>query len=293
MAEMGHADSKMHIRTILFTILALLAFAANSIICRAALKDQTIDPGSFTMIRLLSGAIVLLFLIQIDIKKKESRSNGSWSSAFILFAYATAFSFAYVTLDTATGAVIAFGAVQITMITASIIQGHHPKTSEWIGILVSISGFLYLLLPGASSPSLKGFILMTASGICWGLYTLKGRNSENPLRDTAYNFTRTIPFLFMVLIFSYSSFKITLNGFLLAVFSGAITSGLGYTIWYVALRGLRSIQASIVQLLVPVIAALGGFLFLGETINSRVFISSLLILGGIFLLIKTKNNSSS
>lgn len=293
MPENSHANSKTHVRTIFFTVLALLAFAANSIICRAALKDQAIDPGSFTIIRLLSGAVVLLFLLKIDINKNESNSKGSWSSALILFIYAAAFSYAYMTLDTATGALIAFGAVQITMIVGAIFQGHHPKASEWIGIAVSISGFLYLLLPGASAPPFKGFILMAISGIGWGLYTLRGQNSMNPLRDTAYNFTRTVPLLIIVLFISYSSIDISDKGLWLAVLSGAVTSGLGYTIWYIALRGLRSIQASIVQLLVPVIAALGGFLFLGETVNSRVIISSLLILGGIFVLIKTKSNQNS
>ncbi len=276
------------IKTVIYTTLALVAFAANSVICRLALKDAAIDPGLFTSIRLLSGAVVLIILVFLTKDKRDDASKGSWRSAAMLFMYAAAFSYAYVSLETGIGALIIFGVVQITMIASSLISGYRMNNLEWSGILLALAGFLYLLLPGASAPSLSGFILMALSGIGWGIYSLRGKNSKDPLADTAYNFLRSLPFLILLLYFLAQESNYSTKGILLALLSGIVTSGIGYTIWYAALKGLSSVQASVVQLLVPVLAAIGGILFIGELISLRLMVSSLMILGGILLLIIKK-----
>ncbi len=276
------------IKTVIYTTLALVAFAANSVICRLALKDAAIDPGLFTSIRLLSGAVVLIILVFLTKDKRDDASKGSWRSAAMLFMYAAAFSYAYVSLETGIGALIIFGVVQITMIASSLISGYRMNNLEWSGILLALAGFLYLLLPGASAPSLSGFILMALSGIGWGIYSLRGKNSKDPLADTAYNFLRSLPFLILLLYFLAQESNYSAKGILLALLSGIVTSGIGYTIWYAALKGLSSVQASVVQLLVPVLAAIGGILFIGELISLRLMVSSLMILGGILLLIIKK-----
>ena len=273
------------IKTIIYTTLALIAFAANSVICRLALKDGAIDPGLFTSIRLSSGAAVLIALVFLKKNRRHEKSKGSWTSAGMLFLYAAAFSYAYVSLETGIGALIAFGVVQITMIASSLISGYKMNGMEWLGILLALAGFLYLLLPGASAPSLSGFILMSLSGIGWGIYSLRGKKSKHPLVDTAYNFLRSLPFLILLIYFLAQESNYSTKGILLALLSGIVTSGIGYTIWYTALKGLNSIQASIVQLLVPVLAAIGGVIFIGELISLRLMASSLMILGGILLLI--------
>ncbi len=265
--------------------MALIAFAANSVICRLALKDGAIDPGLFTSIRLSSGAAVLIALVFLSKNRRHEKSKGSWTSAGMLFLYAAAFSYAYVSLETGIGALIAFGVVQITMIASSLISGYKMNGMEWLGILLALAGFLYLLLPGASAPSLSGFILMSLSGIGWGIYSLRGKKSKHPLVDTAYNFLRSLPFLILLIYFLAQESNYSTKGILLALLSGIVTSGIGYTIWYTALKGLNSIQASIVQLLVPVLAAIGGVIFIGELISLRLMASSLMILGGLLLLI--------
>jgi drug/metabolite transporter (DMT)-like permease len=232
--------------------------------------------------------MILVILVFVSKERRKEKSKGSWVSAAMLFLYAAAFSFAYVSLETGIGALIIFGVVQITMISSSIISGYKLSLIEWLGIILALSGFLYLLLPGASAPSLTGFLLMTLSGIAWGIYSLRGKKSKHPLVDTAYNFLRSIPFLILILYFLAQESNFTTEGVLLALLSGIVTSGLGYTIWYIALRGLNSIQASIVQLLVPVLAAIGGVIFIGEIISFRLTASSLMILGGILLLILKK-----
>lgn len=272
-------------KTVIYTTLALIAFAANSVICRLALKDEAIDPGTFTLIRLSSGAVVLLFLVFLSKKRRREKSKGSWASAAMLFLYAAAFSYAYVSLDTGIGALIVFGVVQITMITSSLASGYRMTNFEWMGIILALAGFLYLLLPGASAPSISGFFLMTLSGIGWGMYSLRGKKSKDPLVDTAYNFLRSLPFLIILFYFLAEEGHYSSKGVLLALLSGIVTSGIGYTIWYLALRGLNSIQASIVQLLVPVLAAIGGVVFVGELISFRLMAAALMILGGILLII--------
>ena len=278
-------SSRNHLaRTISFTVLALIAFAANSVLCRLALGDRTIDASSFTVIRLLSGAIVLFLIIKIK-NKSEVSTKGSWSASLMLFLYAITFSFAYITLDTGTGALILFGSVQITMIFLSILSGNRLHVTEWLGVMVSFLGFVYLVLPGITTPSMFGFMLMTVAGIAWGIYTLKGKGSTNPVIDTAYNFLRTIPFVIILAVLAFNKMSYSSTGILLAVLSGAIASGIGYAIWYSALRGLSTVQAAVVQLLVPVIAAFGGVIFVSEAITLRLTVSAMLILGGILLVV--------
>lgn len=273
------------VKIILLTFTALTAFAANSVLCRLALGEELIDAGSFTAIRLLSGIIVLFILINFFKTSKKSAARGSWLSAVMLFIYAIAFSFAYKTLDAGTGALILFGSVQMTIITAAIISGERLSPSEAAGTGVAFTGFIYLMLPGVTAPSFTGFILMAAAGIGWGIYTLRGKGSVNPLADTASNFIRTMPFVIILLLISFYSGKLSAAGILLAVLSGGAASGLGYTVWYYALRGLTSVQSAVVQLLVPVIAAFGGVIFISEIISLRLIISSVLILGGILIVI--------
>jgi drug/metabolite transporter (DMT)-like permease len=271
-------------KTIFFTTIALIAFAANSVLCRLALGDETIDAASFTVIRLFSGAITLLIILKFN-STRLTHSNGSWLAAFMLFLYAATFSYAYITLDTGTGALILFGTVQITIILITISTGGRLHPTEWIGTSVAFSGFVYLVLPNVSTPSFSGFVLMTISGIGWGVYTLKGRGSKNPLADTTRNFILTIPFVAVLAIFTFQDAQISTEGVLLAMGSGAIASGMGYTIWYIALRGLSATQSGVVQLFVPVIAALGGIIFVSEIITLRLTISALLILGGILIIV--------
>jgi len=272
-------------KTLIFTILALTAFAANSVLCRSALGDSAIDAASFTLIRLLSGAATLAALLKFGRRKNSVISKGSWFAGIMLFGYAVCFSFAYTSLTTGTGALILFAAVQITMIVASLIAGHRLHTSEWLGVAIAFGGFVYLVLPGISAPSLTGFALMTAAGIAWGIYTIKGRGSGNPLMDTTYNFLRTLPGVCLLAIVSLAYVHYSPKGIVLAIISGALASGIGYTIWYIALGGLSAVQAAVVQLSVPVIAALGGVIFISEPITARLAFSTLLIIGGIMLVV--------
>lgn len=282
---MSSKSDQVLIKTITFTVLALVAFAANSVLGRLALGEKTIDAANFTTIRLLSGAIVLLVILQFSGKKNNSSTKGSWLAAIMLFLYAAPFSFAYITLDTGTGALILFGAVQITMILLSLISGNKLHVTEWMGVTIAFIGFVYLVLPGVSTPSVIGFSLMTLAGVAWGIYTLKGRGSVNPLADTAYNFARTIPLVIILTVITYQTAHVSSKGILLAILSGGITSGIGYTVWYTALGGLSVTQAAVVQLSVPVIAALGGVIFVSEKISLRLTLSALLILGGILMVI--------
>ena len=265
--------------------MALIAFAANSVLCRLALGEGSIDAASFTAIRLLSGALVLLLLLTLKNKNESAASRGSWLASLMLFVYAITFSFAYISLDTGTGALILFAWVQISMILLSLVSGNRLHLSEWAGVFIAFAGFVYLMLPEVSSPSVTGFVLMTIAGIAWGVYSLKGRGSGNPLMDTAYNFLRTVPLVVILLIIAMHDAQYTTEGIWLAVLSGAIASGVGYTIWYKALRGLSTTQAAVVQLLVPVIAAFGGVVFVSEVITVRLTLSALMILGGILLVV--------
>ncbi|MBT8374859.1 MAG: DMT family transporter [Deltaproteobacteria bacterium] len=265
--------------------MALIAFAANSVLCRLALGERTIDASGFTVIRLLAGAMVLFAIISIKGNKTDLVTKGSWSASLMLFLYAITFSFAYITLDTGTGALILFGSVQITMILLSLISGDRLHITEWTGVIIAFIGFVYLILPGVTTPSAIGFLLMIVAGIAWGVYTLKGRSSDDPLMDTAFNFLRTVPLVIILAIITVKNVHYSYEGILLAAISGGITSGIGYAIWYVALGGLSATQAAVVQLLVPVIAAIGGIIFVSETLTLRLIVSATMILGGILMVV--------
>ncbi len=270
-------------RTLLLTSAALIAFAANSVLGRLALVEGAADAAGYTLIRLASGAAMLYIILRLRGVKGSPLRFGSWTGAGFLFLYAIAFSYAYISVETGAGAVILFGAVQLTMILYSLVMGERLHLTETAGLAIAFGGFLYLMLPGASAPPLGGFLLMALAGVAWGGYTLRGKGSATPLADTASNFIRTLPLLLVLGIVAISQLEVTWYGAGLAVASGAITSGLGYSIWYAALAGLSATQAGVVQLLVPVIASLGGVLFVSEPLTSQLIIASLLILGGIGL----------
>ncbi|NIB41589.1 DMT family transporter [Pseudomaricurvus alkylphenolicus] len=276
-------------KTFMLTSLALFAFAGNSVLCRLALGENTIDAASFTIIRLLSGIVVLAIILKIGSTNDASAGRGSWKASFYLFLYAVTFSFAYISLDTATGALILFGSVQAAMILVGLLTGNKLHYLEWLGVFLAFSGFVYLVLPGLTTPSLTGFILMTIAGIAWAFYTLSGKESKNPLSDTTYNFLRTLPCILILLAVAFSYVSLSPEGIFLAVLSGGITSGIGYAIWYTALGGLSGIQAAVVQLLVPVIAAAGGVVFSGEVISYHLVLSSMMILGGILVVILARH----
>ncbi len=273
------------IKTLLLTCMALMAFAANSVFCRLALGSESIDPASFTVIRLLSGAVVLALLLLARGQHKQTTHGGSWKGASMLFLYAGCFSFAYRFLDTGTGALILFGSVQLTMLGLALAAGNRFNRFEWLGISFAIGGFIYLILPSASTPSLQGFVLMAIAGIAWGIYTLLGRGSKTPLADTCHNFVRSLPFCVLLGLLFISQNDLSGHGVVLAILSGGLASGIGYSIWYTALRGLSASTAAVSQLLVPVIAALGGVIFVGEELSLRLAISAALILGGVALVI--------
>lgn len=280
------------ISALLLAMLALIALAANSILCRLALEAGEIDPAGFTAIRLLSGAAILtmlLYFFRLKTPASSSLRHGSWLAALMLFGYAIAFSYAYLFLDAGVGALILFGATQISIILLSHIGGTRLHIAEWVGVIVAFAGLVYLVLPGMSAPPLAGFVLMAAAGIAWGIYTLNGRKSSNPLADTGWNFIRTIPFVAVLLAVTFNQVSLSQKGITLAVISGAITSGLGYVLWYAVVHKITSTHAAVVQLLIPVIAAIGGILFLDERLSWRLVFSSLLILGGILLVVWGRN----
>lgn len=269
----------------LLTIFALICFAFNSILCRLALKSDEIDAPSFTAIRLISGAIVLLIIYRFFGKKDADTKQGNWISAIFLFAYAICFSFAYIDLTTATGALILFGSVQLTMIAAALFRGERPQILEWFGLLFAFGGLVYLVFPGLSAPPPASSALMIAAGIAWGFYTLRGKKSTNPLADTMGNFLRSVPLVILISLPFVFQIHLSAKGILLAVLSGAIASGIGYSVWYAALKYHTATRAAIVQLSVPAIAALGGTMFLAENLSMRLILASGLILGGIAMAI--------
>lgn len=268
------------VTTLPLTVLALLAFAGNSVLGRLALGEAAIDPASYTAVRLVSGALTL-WLITVAIGRRGSA--GSWMAGALLFLYAISFSFAYVSLSTGTGALILFAAVQFTMIVAGLRSGERPLSIEWLGLSIAVAGLVYLVFPGIAAPSLGGSLLMAGAGIAWGAYSLLGRRVGSPIEATADNFLRTVPFVLAAALLQWPSLSVSSMGLLWAALSGTITSGLGYVIWYAALTRLTATRAAIVQLSVPVIAALGGVAFLSEKITWRLLISSAAILGGIGL----------
>lgn len=279
-------------QTILLTILAMIAFASNSLLNRVALGQNTIDPVSYTTVRLSSGAVMLYLLTRLQNRKEQNFLRGSWGSAAFLFLYAITFSFAYLSLSAGTGALILFGSVQITMIVAALRSGERPHPLEWGGLLLALGGLVYLVFPGLKAPSPLSSILMTIAGVAWGFYTIRGRVAQNPLAATAGNFVYSVPMALVVLAVSFKSVFVSSSGIRYAMFSGALASGVGYVIWYAALRGLTTTRAAMVQLSVPVIAAWGGVLFLAEVVSARLLIAGMLILGGIAMALLSRQKKA-
>jgi drug/metabolite transporter (DMT)-like permease len=276
-------------RTIGLTAATLVAFAANSILCRAALRPRLIDAASFTAVRLFSGAVVLVALSTMKRGARTGSAGGSWASAAALFAYAIAFSLAYLRIDAGIGALILFGSVQITMIGRATMEGRHPSRAEWIGLASSVLGLLVLTRPGVTAPDGIGAGLMALAGIAWGVYSLRGRGVARPLDASAQNFLRTLPAaagaVAIAALLAPGTAHASRAGVLLAAVSGGVTSGLGYVLWYAALAGLTSASAAIVQLAVPVLAAAGGVVFLSETVTARLLLATPLVLGGVAIAI--------
>jgi drug/metabolite transporter (DMT)-like permease len=268
---------------LLLTLLAMLAFAANSLLCRLALLTTSIDPATFTTIRIVSGALVLGV---IALARGDSlRLHGSWVAALALFGYAITFSFAYVDLSVATGALLLFGAVQATMIGYGRIRGERFTKRQLIGFLAAVAGLIALLLPGATTPSLTAALWMLVAGVAWGFYSLRGARATDPTATTASNFVRAMPFAIATSLLSIGTFDLDPLGVGYAIASGALASGIGYAIWYAALPGLTATTAATVQLSVPALAGLAGVLLLGETLTTRLALASLAILGGIAVVV--------
>jgi drug/metabolite transporter (DMT)-like permease len=273
-------------RVVILTLLAMVAFASNSLLCRLALRQATIDAASFTLIRLLSGVIALWLIV---ITRKPGRPTaGNWTSALALFAYAAAFSFAYISLSVGTGALLLFGMVQATMIFWGLRKGERLNARQWFGLAIALGGLVALVFPGLSAPPIGGALLMTGAGIAWGIYSLRGKGAGDPTSVTAGNFWRSVVFAAVLSMALLRWTNLDPAGIRYAIVSGAIASGVGYVIWYSALPGLKATTAATVQLSVPVLAAVGGILFLSESITLRLLLASLLILGGIGLVIIEK-----
>jgi drug/metabolite transporter (DMT)-like permease len=270
--------------TLAFTAAAMLAFAANSLLCRLALAGGGIDPASFGAIRVVSGALALVLIVRWR-AGHDTSVGGDWASAAMLFAYVAFFSFAYVRLAAGTGALILFGAVQLTMFGAALRGGERFALTAWCGLGLAAAGLVYLVLPGLSAPPILDATLMALAGAAWGVYSLRGRGAPDPLRATAGNFLRAAPLAFVLWLPFAGIAHADAAGIVLAMVSGAITSGVGYALWYTALRRLTAMRAATVQLSVPLITAFAAVLLLAEPLTPRLVLASVAILGGIALVL--------
>ncbi|MBD3611298.1 MAG: DMT family transporter [Hydrogenovibrio crunogenus] len=290
------------VQTALFTLFAMIAFAANAVICRWALDGGWIDPVSFTSLRLGSGAASLFIVMtlfawkgsqnKIRPSSETNVSKGSWKAAFILFVYALTFSYGYVAISTATGALILAGVVQLTMIGYALKNGDKLHGAEWVGVALALMGLLYLMYPKLTTPSWWGLVMVIISAYTWALYSLNGRHSLAPLKDTAYNFYRTLPMIAIasgISLLFVDVVHLTPFGVGMAIFSGGVTSGLGYILWYKALPRISSSLASAAQLLVPLFAAIGATLLISEPITLRLTLAAIMMLGGLALVIIGRN----
>jgi drug/metabolite transporter (DMT)-like permease len=274
------------LRLTAFTAMTMLAFAANSVLCRLALKETSIDAASFTTVRILSAVAMLWLLMRWQ--RQSPLAHGSWRSALALFIYAATLSFAYRTIDTGAGALMLFGAVQATMILAGYIAGERMSNWQSFGFAAALTGLVILVLPGAHAPSMLNSVLMLASGIAWGMYSLFGRGSANPAASTAGNFLRAAPLSIGLSLLALPWLRLDAHGVLYAVLSGALTSALGYVLWYRVLQHMRAMTASTVQLSAPVIAAIGGVILMNEAVTASLLIATVLILGGIALVLRAR-----
>jgi len=270
-------------KVFLLTALAMIAFAGNSLLCRQALKHTTIDAATFSFVRIVSGAVCLWIIAQF--RKGSRRNAGSWPSALALFGYAALFSFAYLQLNAGTGALLLFGAVQATMIFWALRKGEQLRGLQIVGFFLAIAGLVTLVSPGLSAPPLAAAALMLGAGIAWGIYSLRGKGSGDPLGATAGNFLRAVPMAVLLSVVMVRWASLDRAGVCYAIVSGALASGVGYAIWYTALPALKASAAATVQLSVPILAAAGGIALLGEQITLRFILASIAVLGGIALVI--------
>ena len=259
------------------------AFAANSLLCRLALKQTAIDAGSFTLLRIASGAAILSLIVAL--RRSGTAKGGNWLSALALFAYAAGFSFAYVTLPAGTGALLLFGAVQATMILWGFACGDRLGAAQLLGLALAVAGLIGLVLPGLTAPPLLGSLLMAFAGFAWGVYSLRGRTAGDPINATAGNFLRALPMAAVLSVALLPSAQLDMRGVAYAIASGAFASGVGYVIWYSALPYLKAASAATVQLSVPVLAAAGGIILLGEPLTTRFVVAAVAVLGGIALVV--------
>ena len=278
--------------TKLLTVIAMVAFAANPLICRLALGEGLIDAASFTYIRVVSGAVTLA-LIMLPRWRRNGRASANWWAVAMLFTYMVFFSFAYLSLSAGTGTLLLFGAVQFTMFIAAMRDGERFTLLSWVGFALAATGLIYLVSPGITSPDPWGAVLMVVAGAAWGGYSLLGRTAADPLESTAINFIYSVPLAIIVALLFMDDLHYTWIGLSLAAVSGAIASGLGYAVWYAALRGLTAGRAATVQLSVPTIAALGGIVFLSEPASLRLFVASALTLGGIAIALSRRSMAVS
>jgi drug/metabolite transporter (DMT)-like permease len=264
----------------LLTAAAMIAFAGNSLLCRFALGQGLIDAASFTLVRVVSGGIVLGSIMLLR-RPARGRFVADWRAALALFAYMVCFSFAYLSLSVGSGALILFGAVQLTMFGAALRAGEQFTLFSWSGLAVALLGLVYLVSPGLTAPDPFGAALMSLAGVAWGVYSLLGRTAADPLGATAANFLLAVPLAVAVGASFAGRAHAGAAGLALAAASGALASGLGYVVWYAALRGLTAARAATVQLSVPAIAAFGGVALLSEPVTPRLLVSSAATLGGI------------
>jgi drug/metabolite transporter (DMT)-like permease len=277
------------VRIFALTVATMVAFAANSLLCRAALRGGAIDAASFTAIRLVSGALVLFPLTRLRSRRGTATGDargggGSWLSALALAVYAVTFSFAYLRIGASTGALLLFGSVQLTMIAGGLVRGEHPTPRQWVGFSIAASGMVMINLPSLDAPPPAGAALMLAAGVAWGVYSLRGRGATRPLATTAGNFARSLPIAAgLAALAVATSAHVTARGVILAVASGGVASGLGYGLWYSVLPSLGAARAAIVQLSVPVIAAAGAITVLDEPLHRHVALGGVVILDGLAL----------
>ncbi len=278
--------------TLSLTTIALLAFAANSLLCRLALGQEMIDAASFTAVRVISGALMLSAMV-LPRWRVQGRPAIDWRASAMLFAYMVFFSFSYLSLSAGTGALILFGAVQLTMFIVALRGGEAFPPVSWAGLLLAGLGLIYLVFPGVSAPDPLGAVLMAIAGIAWGFYSLLGKGATSPLEATANNFIYSVPLAIIASLLYLDTFSWTLTGLTLAIISGAITSGVGYAVWYTALRGLSATSAATVQLSVPVIAAFGGVVFLAEEVTLRLVLASIATLGGVAIVLVQRTKKTA
>ena len=289
-ARCSASDVDLNAKAAALTAMAMLAFAANSVLCRLALGADLIDAASFATVRVVAGAAVLAVLMAPR-WRQQSRASADWRMVFMLFVYMVFFSFAYITLSTGTGALILFGAVQLTMFGVALRAGERFSGVSWLGLSIAFAGLIYLVAPGVTAPNPVGAMLMASAGIAWGVYSLLGKDVADPLQATANNFMFCVPLVIAVSLIFHADYAATLNGVLLASASGGIASGVGYAIWYKALKNLNATRAATVQLTVPAIAALGGVIFMSEDVTARLLAASAATLGGVWIVLAQRAKS--